>query len=297
MLGYFSKKILKKHDENNNRKIRSAVMACRLQHDAITSGLVGVGNNCSESIVVSLTSFPRRIDDVYLTIESIFQQSLKADKVVLWLSRDNFPREDVPRILRSQQQRGLDIEFCDGDLGSYKKIYHTLKLYPDSLIVTVDDDVIYPLDMVDQLYRTFSENPGAVYAHRAYRMIVNKKGAIAPYSTWSMATGDEGDSSLVFPTGVAGVMYSPNIFDDEVFNSSVFQKLCPNADDVWLKAMTLRSGVLSYKIADQRPWKDRFLTIDGSQQMSLKKQNWNTKTGNDAKLKAVFDHYDLYKKL
>ena len=296
MLSYFVKKTLKKHDENNNRKILSAVMSANFRAQALAGDSVGVGNHCPESIVVSFTSFPRRIDDVYLTVESLFQQSLKADKIILWLSLENFPTRDLPRVLRMQEERGLQIEFREGDLGPYKKIVYAAREHPESLIITVDDDVLYPIDMIDQLYRAYLRNPGEIYAHRAYKMQLLAEKRLASYADWAQAT-DQDDAALIFPTGIAGVLYSPQVFNEEFFNQDAFMRLCPNADDIWLKAMALHAGSISRFIGDGRPWKDRFLMIGGSQVESLKKQNWNAKSGNDQKLKAVFDHYDLYSRL
>ena len=41
---------------------------------------------CHHKVIVSLTSFPARIDKVYLCINSLLRQSFKADKVILWLA-------------------------------------------------------------------------------------------------------------------------------------------------------------------------------------------------------------------
>ena len=50
----------------------------------------GIGNDIPENITISLTSFGSRIETVYLTIESLMQQSLKADRIVLCLAKDEF---------------------------------------------------------------------------------------------------------------------------------------------------------------------------------------------------------------
>ena len=46
-----------------------------------------------ERMVVSLTTFPLRIGKVHLTIQSILRQSRLADRVLLWLSKEEFPEE------------------------------------------------------------------------------------------------------------------------------------------------------------------------------------------------------------
>lgn len=296
MLPYFLKKTLKKHDVNNNLKINSLILAAQMRQLAVNANGSGIGNDKPHSIVVSLTSFDKRINDVYLCIESLFQQFLKPDKIVLWLSRKNFPNESLPYSLLSQKERGLEIKFYDEDLGPFKKIYYALQTYPDSLIITVDDDILYPPDLIDQLYQSYLSNPDAIHCNRGYQIPSIEGQQLKPYDGWKLTTSIE-PSLSIFPTGIAGVLYPPGCFDDEVLNASNYLMLCPDADDVWLKAMSLKKGTLCQWVRDERHWKSRFLTIQGSQIYSLKRKNWVSKSGNDAKLKAVFDYYDLYAKL
>ena len=77
------------------------------------SKLSGVGNNVSESITISLTTFGPRIETVYLTIESLMQQSLKADRIVLCLAKSEFSEAGLPTALKKQRERGLEILFCE----------------------------------------------------------------------------------------------------------------------------------------------------------------------------------------
>ena len=296
---------LKKFRKNRRAKreavaaIRHKVLQTTLQHQraALSSTSTGVGNDKPHEIIVSLTSFGQRADDVYLTIESLFHQSLKADKIILWLANQDFSSDDLPEILKTQIKRGLQVCFCDEDLGSYKKFYYTLQKYPDSLIVTVDDDTLYPLDMIDMLYRAYLKEPSYVHCHRAHKMELDGKMGLLPYKRWQKGTFDSSPSPLIFPTGVGGVLYSPGCFADEILDKETFLKLAPNSDDVWLKAMTLKKHVLCKKVQDYRDWGSRFLVIDGSQKVALKRQNKSKLDGNDQKIKAVFDHYELWDNL
>jgi len=102
---------------------------------------------------------------------------------------------------------------------------------------------------------------------------------------------------LVFPTGVAGVLYFPGALHADVLNKELFLHLCPNTDDIWLKAMSLKNDVPCQIVADQRNWRSRFLYIEGLQEYALYTSNQQLGTANDDNLKAVFDHYQLYQKL
>ena len=60
-------------------------------------------------MVVSLTTFPLRIGKVHLTIQSILRQSRPADRILLWLSKEEFPEEaQLPaNLLRLKENRQL----------------------------------------------------------------------------------------------------------------------------------------------------------------------------------------------
>jgi hypothetical protein len=277
-------------------KYKAATASIIYQQLALNSKEPGVGNDKPHDIVVSLTSYQRRINDVYLTIESLFQQALKADKIILWLSRENFPDEydGLPAVLLRQCGRGLDIQFVDGDIGCYKKIIYALERYTDSLIITTDDDIMYPQDTVDQLYRAHLKQPQVIHCQRGHRIIKGADEKLLPYRQWEHSVNSLEPAYDIFPTGNGGVMYFPGCFDEEVFNQKQFMALAPSADDIWLKAMTIKNGVKSQPVYDERYWKSRFLTIENSQQGSLTSINKSKTCGNDVKLKAVFDAYGLW---
>ncbi len=291
----------KKRRLKNQRELliaqRSARLSAQYQWSAINSTSTGVGNDLADDIIVSLTSFDKRIDDVYLTIESLLQQSLKPDRIILWVSEQEFSANDIPHVLRLQEKRGLEVRFCPENLGPYKKYFYTLKAYPQSLILTVDDDILYPHDLVDMLYRNYKRSPNVIHCTRAHGMQLSSYGEVLPYKRWDRPCRESQPSLLTFPTGIGGVLYFPGCFDEQVMDQSLFMTLCPNADDVWLKAMSLKKGIKCQKVKDERYFGLRFPVIPGSQKHCLKRINKSRSDGNDVKLKAVFEHFKLHEKL
>ena len=86
-----------------------------------------------KEIVISLTSFPGRIADVWIVIECLFRQTYKADKIILWVDKERFNVEDLPSRLKAQMKRGLEIRLVE-DLRSHTKYYYALKEYNNSLL-------------------------------------------------------------------------------------------------------------------------------------------------------------------
>lgn len=198
-----------------------------------------------KKIVVSLTTFGKRIRDVYLAIESIGQQTIKPDVIVLWLSKDEFNEGELPAILIKMINRGLKVQFIK-DLRSYKKLIFALKEFPNDLIITIDDDTIYDIEMVEGLMKAHEKNPDTVCCHRSHLITKNKNGKLKPYDHWEHNAYTEKPSLYLIATGVGGVLYFPGCFDDEVFNEDVFMNEAPTVDDLWFKVMTFRNNVLVY---------------------------------------------------
>ena len=47
------------------------------------------------NVVVSLTSFPKRIDTVDIVIKSMFKQTVIPDKILLYLSKEEFKNKKL----------------------------------------------------------------------------------------------------------------------------------------------------------------------------------------------------------
>ena len=237
-------------------------------------------------IVVSLTTIPKRIAKVHLVIESILSQSLKPDYVVLWLPQ---AMEDlVTRALKRQKRRGLQVRFCE-DIRSYKKIIPTLQEYPHSIIVTADDDVLYPQNWLENFYKSYQKFPHCVHCYRAHLMKKERENLMAPYSEWDIDVQD-GNSPCkrLFFTGNYGVFYPPTSLPKETLKQDVFMDICQTGDDIWLNAMIRIQGFSVKKVSEKTK---KFYDTLGSQQEHLWLQNMEQ---NDINIKAVFDRYAVY---
>lgn len=73
----------------------------------------------SGDLIVSLTSYGRRLYDVAYTIQSIMRQTQKPNRIILWIDRQDCDR--IPSSLKRLQQRGLEIIPTEANIRSYKK--------------------------------------------------------------------------------------------------------------------------------------------------------------------------------
>ena len=197
-----------------------------------------------EFVVVSLTSYPARINAIYLTIQTLLNQTYKPDRLVLWLSIEQFPKkeQELPKKLLGLKNYGLEICWTN-DLRSYKKLIPALKEFPHAIIVTADDDVFYPNFWLDKLMESYREYPSCVNCHRGHTIKWNVYGdAIEPFSKWDYESSKKEPSFLNFATGVGGVLYPPYVLHSDVDNEALFMKIAPTCDDHWFWAMAVLKG-------------------------------------------------------
>lgn len=258
--------------------------------------------NCSidlsykEDLVISLTTYPARIDTVNQTIKTLLNQSFKPKKIVLVLGEDKFlnKENDLPENLKTLLNDKFEILWTSKDLRSYTKLIPTLKKYPNDIIVTADDDIIYPKDWLENLYNAYKKSPNMIHCHRAHGIICDKKKGILPYLNWNWEMINVKPSFNNFLTGVGGVLYPPKTLYKDILNNELFIKLCPTADDIWFWAMAVLNGT---KINVVKNNYYKLIKIDSVQKETLAQYNVSN-GGNDKQLQNVIEYYpQILKKL
>ena len=240
-------------------------------------------------LIVSLTSYPARIQYVPQVLDTLLAQTRPADEIVLYLSGDQFPgrESDLPEALRTAASGGkLRLRFVPGDLRPHKKYFYAFRDYPDAYIVTVDDDALYSPDLLRLLWKKHLRHPGAVVAGRTHLITLDPSGNPNPYACWIRRTlgFEEGLSMQLFAVGVGGVLYDPRLFPPELLDEQAIRSLCLSADDLWLKAMELAAGIPVVRAACP----ELLRTIPGTQETCLYSQNLG-ENRNDAMFSAIRD--------
>ena len=192
-------------------------------------------------LVVSLTSFPYRFGDLPLTIKCLLNQTIRPDEIILWIAESD-RKHLTPEIISLQEKFfWFKIDYCE-DLRSYTKLIPSLSKYPDSVIVTADDDIYYPSWWLKNLCDEWNDDLKTAIGYRAHSVTFNQTNQPKPYREWrhniSVTTFDDS----VFLTGVGGILYPPSSLSPTTSDKGLFQNLCPSADDVWFFWMTRLGG-------------------------------------------------------
>lgn len=241
-------------------------------------------------IVVSLTTYPARIGGIHKVLDSIYNQTKKPSAVTLWLAKEQFPgkNKDLPAELLSLVKKGLlEVFWEDDDLKPHKKYFGAMQKFPEALIVTIDDDLIYNPKMIERLFVSYLCYPNAVSAVRAHLMTADGD-RLLPYKYWLM----EVDTCILTPTmhylatGGAGTLYPPHLLNDVLFDKEGIKK-CLFADDLWMKAVELISDV-PVVVACKR---EGLRYLPGSQEQALWHDNIEGDK-NDEQLALIFEWLD-----
>jgi len=249
--------------------------------------------------IISLTSYPPRIDIVSQTIQSLLNQVPAADLVILYLAESEFPNKKIPKKLTdlAKNNKTFQIRWTT-DTRSYKKLIPALQEFPNDIIIIADDDTIYPQEWLERLLAAHKKYPKTVIGHYVYRMNLNK-----PYRRWRKIQNKfwrkwffGRPSFKNNATGVGGVLYPPHSLHPDVFNEKLFKKIAPTNDDLWFWAMTVLNGV---KIAIVPNAMKSLPLIADSQKVSLWDENKANQTDNknNESLRAIIARYPKLKKL
>lgn len=239
--------------------------------------------------IVSLTSYPKCIRMAFDVIRSLEQQTKLPDKVVLYLSKEEFPEQRFASdVIPYTGKLDFTIRWVDGNLKPHKKYFYAFQEYRNDYVITIDDDYYHPDHMIETFADKVIHYPNAVLARRAHLITKDRAGNIDSYQEWvhkCFTFVDEPRMDLI-AIGCGACLYQPEYFIDEVFNLEMIKNYCLTTDDLWLKIMELLSGIPTVLVSDRLEYKE--ISHDGLYNMV------NLNGGNDASWKKLWDFYKDY---
>lgn len=241
-------------------------------------------------IICSLTSFPARIHLVWIAIESLFRQTVSPDRIVLWLSEDEFPGGKLPTTFAALQEKGLEVYFRKGNLRAHKKYIFALEQFPDDFVITFDDDLYHDRHSIENLLRLKKEHPDAIVTNRAHKIVLSSdRKRVLPYRKWQHNNSFARPSRSLIATGGCGTLYEKRLLHPDVCNEAKIKALSFYADDIWLKVMAHKQGTLV--VTNNCYGKDP-IVVGRTQREKLVTTNV-LKGGNDQQLEGLMKHYRI----
>ncbi|AUI66415.1 MULTISPECIES: hypothetical protein [Glaesserella] len=247
-------------------------------------------------VIISLTTISGRLGRLHKTIESIKNQTAEIHSINLYISEEPFLLDvGINRNsdeLANLHKLGVNI-YSVPNTGPYRKqipiIYQLKKNNASSLtpIVTIDDDVIYPNDIIN---RFLEVKEYAVVAHRG-RCISLDNNSIGPYNTF-YAPKDK-KHYLNLGTGKNGILYRLGFFPDKISNY-IGPLLIPTADDLWCKWITAFCCIPTVILEPEAAYNPEldFPESDPKDKNGLF-HKFNNKGSNDISIKGLENYYNF----
>ena len=230
------------------------------------------GEKRSIRIIVSLTSFPGRIDKTYYAIKSLMLQTYQADQILLWLAESQFPNKKLPKKFQKLLKRGLSVRWCE-DLRSHKKYFYALQEQKeDEIVVTYDDDIIYEADSIAKLIEMHEKYPDCIICNRGHEILRTKEGCMCNYADWKVHSdlGVNEPAYDILPSTGNGCLYPYNVMPKITFDWETAKNNALTADDIWLRFCSLSNDI---KVVKTRKTIATLCNIRGSQKERLTKIN------------------------
>lgn len=197
-------------------------------------------------IYVSLTTYPARIESAYYAICSILDQTVCSNKVILTLIKEEFPNgeDSLPLAIKSLKEKGLEILWGDDNLRPHNKYFYSMQKYPKALIITIDDDILYPNDTIEKLINSYKKFPNSISAFHTDKFSF-RNNQLDDYSKSIIGYNQEILTPKIdlLAEGFAGVLYPPSILPQETFNKDTIKICSPLNDDIWLKCIELKNNI------------------------------------------------------
>lgn len=251
------------------------------------------GNNIP-NITVSFTTYPAREKWLPVVVGSLLRQKLQPDRIVLYLSNEQFETVD-DKILNSIKKQGVNVKLVDGDMRSHKKYLYAFKEYPEDIVITVDDDIIYDKYLISDLYQSYLKHPHAISAKRVHKILFSSDKKVKKYTEWDIATKEQIDEESfdLIATGCGGVLYPPHCISERYTDIDTIKDTCICADDLWLKVMELMKGT-PVVLAKSQSYKLKHIGATECDGLALDNVG---AVGNDEQLLAICNRLgtDLFK--
>lgn len=203
-----------------------------------------MGNNYTMKIVVTMTSWKKRIDYIANMIEYFFKtQTELPDIFYLWLDIPEFPNkeDDLPKkLLDVIKKYNIRLEWTEHNWGSFKRWFVYPKHYND-IVISIDDDTTYKSNLVATSRRyIFPNNEVVQITPWGGRLLC--KGYNINYKVYT----DENsrDPQNVF---ISQAIFPPKSFPIECVsedNVVLKKKINPKTDEAWVFAHLIKNRTI-----------------------------------------------------
>lgn len=222
-----------------------------------------------EIVVSSLTSYPARINCVWLVVKSLFLQTYKPDRVILWLAEEQFPTKELPRNLTIMQNYGLEIKWVKDIYGHKKYRVPVMEQTSNEVVITFDDDIVYSPKCIERLMAVHKKHPNSLVCERGQTYDDKKECNPGRWKTIS-DTGVIVPTYSMNPSPGGGCLIPFGAFHPDAVKEECFRRLAYKNDDLWYMFMCAANKTRMIKT---RKYHKIFSLVEGSQIEQMATEN------------------------
>lgn len=253
-----------------------------------------VSDKCEEvnfkKIIVSFTTWKKRDMYVPIVLNNFEKQTKKPDKIICWLSEDEYNGKNIPKTIVDYVNSGkIEVKWIKKNIYCHKR-YETFKENNGCINILIDDDILYDIDYVEKLYENSIKYPNSVICYIGNKIKYTKTGREF------LKIEDNPSIKNYYLSGMA--CFPPFVFPKESFS---FEKtrdtISTKCDDSWVSAWLLKNNISIYSVYDR---KKRWIDIKDAQYCSLWNENKVLVNGVMKKTKTFIDvckKIDIWKKV
>lgn len=195
-----------------------------------------------DKIIVSVTTWKKRDEAFVKMIEHFQKQIIKPDKIILWLSEDEY-QGIIPEHLKDcLDKKWIDeIKFVPGNTYAHKR-WEVFKEHQNDYVIFVDDDLYYPIDYISELYNNAKQQKCPCCYFSKTENFINMKRTTVKNTEKCSIKNHLYSGLCCFP---------PHTFPMDVLspkNVLLRDKYCPRSDDAWMDVCTWKYNIPVYII-------------------------------------------------
>jgi hypothetical protein len=210
-----------------------------------------------DSVLVSLTTIPDRVTRLRPALRSVLDQTRRPDAIVLNLprrSRREGREYEIPSYL---SQMPVEIDRCERDWGPATKYLPTLlrEVPPDTRIIVVDDDQIYPSNLIETLVAWSERLPDAAVCARGYRVPPDMDHS---RRTTRFGTRIGQPEAVEVMQGASGFLIRKRFAVEGLFDYDAAPPEAFFNDDIWLGGHLAKAGIERFVV----PFENRYARVE-----------------------------------
>lgn len=192
-------------------------------------------------VIVTLTTLPSRVGLLRPVLASLLDQTVPPARVVLALPEHSLREDTGYRLPAFLDHPAVEVLRSERDWGPATKLIPAWqRADPEQLLLALDDDNIYPRDLLENLLRWRQRVPGAALGLRGWN--------VGPSLDLNQArilygTGLRELRPVDVLTGTWGILARRDFFDEGLLDYRGYPEDAVWVDDVWFSGHLARRGV------------------------------------------------------